>query len=177
MRVEVDLYNCSRSQYQFKLAKSVSGWLAPLTGRDPLSAVVAAEGGVVAAHINRKGYRDLVPCRPKNLGLQGERLLPGMTGYMKLELGAFRNAYLLPSSAVFTKGGKSYLLVVQADVTKMVPVKVQVNDGRLAKVAIQSRGPNGKETLQELTGAELVVASRQQEIGEGQRVRTTLKEW
>jgi hypothetical protein len=60
-------------------------------------------------------------------------------------------------------------------------VRVQVNDGRLAKVVVVERPAGlsaaGREVVRELTGAEQIVASRQLEIGEGQAVRATLEDW
>jgi hypothetical protein len=107
------------------------------------------------------------------------RLLPGMTGYIRLYLDHFTNACLLPSSAVFSRGGKPYILVVEDGVTRQVPVKVQVDDGRLVKIAILTRpnGPRGPQVLRELTGNEEVVLNRQLEVGEGQKVRVTREDW
>src|SRR5439155_6180065 len=89
------------------------------------------------------------------------RLLPGMSGQMRVQLQKFANAFLLPSSAVFTRGGKSYILEVKDGVTQLVPVRVQVNDGRLAKVAVVARSANIRvgeaETLRELDGTEEIV--------------------
>ena len=109
------------------------------------------------------------------------RLLPGMSGYMRLKLRQFRNGYLIPSSAVFTRGGKPYLLEVDKQgATKLVPVRVQINDGRLAKVSVivQDASPTkGRpEVLRELNGEETILLNRQAEIGEGQTVKVTLEE-
>jgi hypothetical protein len=104
-----------------------------------------------------------------------------MSGQMRVQLQKFANAYLLPSSAVFTRGGKPYIMVLKDGVTHLVPIRVQVNDGRLAKVAVVGRVPNARggdaEVLRELTGDEEVVASRQVELDEGQTVRAAPEEW
>ena len=65
--------------------------------------------------------------------------------------------------------------------THQVPVKVQVNDGKTVRLAMLERaaGRDGirREQLMELTGQELVVLSRQLEIGEGVRVNAGLSDW
>jgi hypothetical protein len=109
------------------------------------------------------------------------RLLPGMSGYMRLNLQNFRDAYLIPSSAVFTVGGKPYLLAVKDNVTQMLPVRVQYNDGKLASVSVivQDEEPSkGVPTvLRELTADDVIILNRQAEIGEGKTVRATLEKW
>ena len=92
---------------------------------------------------------------------------------MKVFLDRVAAAYLLPASAVYGSGGKTYVLLVQNGVTKQVPVRVQVNDGRMAKVALLTSAGS----VQELTGNEEVVLSRQLEVGDGVKVRTVLGEW
>jgi len=70
---------------------------------------------------------------------------------------------------------------VRNGTTEEVPVKVQMNDGRVAKVAIISEdGPGSfarREVIRELTGQEDIVASRQQEIGVGQKVNIAPIKW
>jgi hypothetical protein len=64
---------------------------------------------------------------------------------------------------------------------ELLPVRVQVNDGRLAKVAVVARPANARtgetELLRELTGTEEVVASRQSELQEGQTVHAVVEDW
>jgi hypothetical protein len=104
------------------------------------------------------------------------RITPGMTGTMRVFLDEFIDAHLLPAGAVFTQGGQPYILVVENGVTKTVPVAVQVNDGRLVKVAVVVTAA-GRKTTRDLTGKEVVVATRQQEIGSGQRVDPVFEAW
>jgi hypothetical protein len=74
-----------------------------------------------------------------------------------------------------------YVLEVHNGKTRLVTVRVQVNDGRLAKVAVVERPAGGRgggrEVVREFTGVEQIVASRQLEIGEGQAVRATPEAW
>src|SRR5262249_36613922 len=128
---------------------------------------------------NSKGASEGVPMIPKAVGAAGSEsihLLPGMNGTMQVQLKQFREAFLLPASAVFTRGGKTYILVVVEGVTKLVPVRVQVNDGVLAKVLLLEH-TGGLDAARELTGSEEIVRSRQTEVGEGQAVTTTVEPW
>lgn len=178
MTVEIDLFNGSEEDYRRFVARAVAAELMSLAPARPLGAAVSTAAGWFIAHRDQKGLRDRLPARPKTVsgGPLTRRLIPGMTGYVRLNLDSFAEAYLLPSSAVFSRGGQPYILVVRDGVTKLVPVQVQVNDGRLAKVAVVQR-VEGREVLSELKGTEDVVASRQLEVGEGQAVRATPQEW
>jgi multidrug resistance efflux pump len=109
--------------------------------------------------------------------LEGKRLLPGMNGTMYIKLNQFDNAYLVPSSAVFIRGGKPYVALADKGQTHMAQVAVQVNDGKLAKIALIKRDAAGRETLVELTGREEIVASRQAELDEGQAIQANLQDW
>jgi len=99
----------------------------------------------------------------------------------RVQLQEFDDVFLLPTSAIFTMGGKSYILEMREGRSHLVPVRVQVNDGRLAKVAVvvpASAGKHGsRELLKELTGQEQIIASRQLEVGENQPVKATVQEW
>jgi hypothetical protein len=60
-------------------------------------------------------------------------------------------------------------------------VHVQYDDGKLAKVAVieQEAVPSDglPEVLRELTGQEVILLNRQEEVGEGQSVQVTLEDW
>ena len=81
-----------------------------------------------------------------------------MTGAVHLRLQRFADAFVLPASAVFSRGGKTYLLEVKDGVTRLVPVRVQVNDGTVAKVVVITRVPDARggsrEVLRRLLLAE-----------------------
>lgn len=107
------------------------------------------------------------------------RLIPGMTGTIRLTLGTQADSYVLPSTAVYSRLGKPYILVVENGVTRQRPVAVPVSDGRLSKVLILSERTDSsgtREVLTELTGSEEVVIARQLEIGNGTAVRTSVAE-
>src|SRR5262249_12793886 len=124
-----------------------------------------------------RGGTERLVGRPADLPTN-QRLVPGMNGYMRLHLDRFGEALLLPSSAVFSRGGKQYIMTVREGGAKTVPVEVQINDGRLVKVAVLQEDPQtGHAHLQELTGSEEIVATRQAELENGQRVVSALQEW
>ena len=131
----------------------------------------------------RKGSEETCPvcALPPSPADSPRRLVPGMTGAMKLLLRRFADAYVLPSRAVYTRGGKPYILVVRDGVTHQVPVRVQVNDGRVAQVAVVTRRKDAtgaaREVLAELTGDELVVDTRQLELGDGAAVAPAVTDW
>lgn len=182
MRVEVDLFNGTDAEYRRFVAKGVACAMAAAAGSGVEAAAPTAAGRAVWAP-NQKGSADRLPLRASAVTESGQtrRLLPGMGGSARVVLQEFDDIYLIPTSAVFTVGGKTYLLVVLEGKSRLVPIRVQVNDGRLAKVAVVTRPAGGKpgdrEVLRELTGEEQIVASRQVEIGDGQTVRATHEDW
>jgi multidrug resistance efflux pump len=148
MRVEVDVLNGSELDYK-------------KVGDPAMKSLYAA-----AARVKMLGPIQADP--PK--------LLPGMTGTINLRIGGPSELLVIPSEAIYSRGGKQYILEVRAGKTHQVPVRVEINDGTIAKVATVER--NGSvEVLRELTGAEEIVLSRQLEIGDGQPVRTTKVDW
>jgi multidrug resistance efflux pump len=102
------------------------------------------------------------------------KLLPGMLGRMWILLREreLRDAYLVPSSVVFSQGGKPYIYEVVEGKAHLVPVDVPVDDGKLAKVVKIVR-VGGEEVKQELTDKDEIVASNQGELTDGQSIRTT----
>jgi multidrug resistance efflux pump len=178
LRIEIDIYNGTIDQYQENLLRwEVPPLLSGLIYHDPVTAWLSACRSYVRTRLDHKGWRDRPPLMP-DWGANGKKqpILPGMTGMVRLDLQRFANTYLLPATAIYERAGQNYLLVVEQDVTREVPVEVQINDGRLAKVAIQVWN-KGKRTTQELTGQELIVTSRQAEIGPRRRVHPVLQQW
>lgn len=154
MRVEVDLYNGSRQEYERFLAREKKDDYADLKNRQlPWFPTVSGKGAT-----------------------GDQRLLPGMYGTMKLELRKFQNAYLLPSSAIVSHGGMPYIYIVKDGVAHQEPVDVQVDDGRVAKVSVITKVGN-ERIKKPLTGDEVVVASNQGELSDGQAVTVNLTNW
>jgi multidrug efflux pump subunit AcrA (membrane-fusion protein) len=159
MRVEIDLYNRSAKNFANFLNRYQD---IPKDKRTDL------KGG------------DL-PLFPKfeNSALhmeEGERLMPGMYGKMTLVLQKFKHAYLIPSNAVFSQGGKPYIYVIKDGIAHLTPVNVRVDDGKLAYVDIVEL--SGREDRKvRLTGEEEIVSCNQNELSDGQRVKTTAVDW
>jgi len=176
MRVELDIFNGTRTEFAAFLASAHGEALAPLGGGNGLG--IAA--GFLAAERHRqmfhKGVSDgTAVCLDMPSGTGQRPLVPGMKSTMRVYLDRVSAAYLLPASAVYVQGGKTYILLVRDGVTHQVLVQLQVNDGRMAKVGLlASDGPGG---VQELNGTEEVVVSRQSEVGDRVKVRSVLGDW
>jgi multidrug efflux pump subunit AcrA (membrane-fusion protein) len=155
MRVEVDLFGGSEEEYRRFKDQAAATSNAALKGRT-LPAFPLVNGKPSA-------------------GLQG-KLLPGMFGTMRLTLQKFGNAWLVPSTALVSQGGRSFLYLVKDGKAVRVPVDVQVDDGRLAKVVLVEAAA-GKEVRRDLTGEDTVIVSNQGELADGQAVKVTLSEW
>ncbi len=160
MRVEVDLFNGDEEEYR------------------RLSELVKTGG----PDRQTKGIGDPMPIRafpadaPKS-----RRLIPGMTGTIRLTVGGFGDSYVLPSTAVYTRSGTSYILIVQDGKTKQLPVRVQVTDGKTVRLVVLDRQNSAdvgsRDVHTELTGLEQVVVARQLELGEGATVAVGISEW
>jgi multidrug resistance efflux pump len=156
MRVEVDLFNGSRQEYdRFRAAAEAANY-------------DGVKGHTLPVFPEVNG-------RPAPAG-PGVRLLPGMFGTMRLELQKFDNAWLVPSTALVSEGGRSFLYLARDGKAVRVPVAVQVDDGRLAKVALDEV-VDGREVRHELTGREAVVVSNQGELSDGQAVKAVPSAW
>lgn len=185
MRVEVDLFNGTPTEYARFVGRGLATHLTPLggAGAPGVAVLVAAAQAAWAPH--RKGPNDPFPLYPRVTGQSDgygtRRMLPGMVGTMRLLLRRFDSTSLIPSGAVFSRGGKRYLACVKDGKVELVPVRVQVDDGTLAKVAIIARPANLKvgevEVLQDLTGTEEILLTGQGEVSPGQPIRTTPVEW
>jgi multidrug resistance efflux pump len=155
MRVEVDLFNGDDADYQ------------RLTAAGRVS--------------NPKDATDPLPARAFAPGHSTGRLIPGMTGTLRLRVGGYGQSFVLPATAVYSRSGTSYVLLVEDGKTKQVPVRVQVNDGKTVRVALMTKQPTAdggtREVLTELTGGEQVVAARQLELGDGASVTVAPSEW
>jgi HlyD family secretion protein len=155
MRVDVDLFNGSASDYARLVERAKASGNAGLKGRTlPVFPTINGDSSA---------------------GLAG-RLLPGMYGTMRLSLQKFADASLVPSTALVNEGGRHFLYLVKDGKAKRALVDRQLDDGRLAKVAlIETVG--GREVRRPLTGQETVVISNQGELSDGVAVKSTPTEW
>ncbi|HEX4588350.1 MAG TPA: efflux RND transporter periplasmic adaptor subunit [Gemmataceae bacterium] len=183
MQVEVDLFNRGKTGFARFLSQYFACQLAASGGVLPLDTLLLAAAGRDELVPRLRSVSDPLPIPPllRNGVPEPPRLLPGMSGLMTVMLQRFANIYLLPSSVVFSRGGKQYILLVRDGKVHLTPVRVQVNDGQLAKLTVVARQANARtgetELLRELTGDEEVVASRQSEFTDGQAVHAVAEDW
>jgi multidrug efflux pump subunit AcrA (membrane-fusion protein) len=162
MGVQVDLYNDSWQRYK--------QWLAEEKAK---------------AQQGRKPFDDLkdgpLPIFPtvtgQNAGNEPPHLYPGMYGEMTLVLRkGFEKYYFVPSDAIVRAGGTPYVFVVKDGVAHEVPVKVMVENGKVANIRFVVTTPHGEEQ-HDLTGDERIVYSNQAELTDGQTVSPVSKDW
>jgi len=179
MRVEVDVYNGSQADYRDMLIKAaIHSTVSALVPLDQAAGVLAAGAGLIRSKADHKGWHEGAALTP-DWGPNGRyhQIVAGTTATMRLDLEKFTDTFLLPSSAVYGRAGQSYILVVENGVTRQIPVAVQVNDGTLVKVAAVIPVAGGRQVMRELTGDEVIVVSRQLEVGEGQSVKPVFEKW
>jgi len=155
MLIEVDLYNGTVDEYRNFLARE------NVTGGADLKDHVIPTFPVVSGKLPRTGAL---------------RLLPGTYGRMRLVLDKLDNAYLVPSSTIYSAGGNSYLFIVRNGKAVRVSVEVQVDDGKLAKVALIER-VKGQQVRRALQPDDEVVATNQGELSDGQPLNPALEAW
>jgi multidrug resistance efflux pump len=179
MRVEVDVYNGALADYRALQARTVvPAAVGPMLPFDRFAGLAAASAGLMRSKANHKGWGD-GEARIPDWGPEGRyrNIVPGTTATMRLDLEKFGESFLLPSGAVFSRAGQSYILVVEDGVTKSVPVTVQMNDGTLTKVAAVLSATGGRQVTRELTGDEVILVTRQLEIGDGRKVTPVFDNW
>lgn len=169
IRVEIDLFNGSPEEYRRLESSMLSG-----------TTTASARGPSVPQLT--KTMRETLPVRAFHPEASPtRRLLPGMTATVQLALGRFGESFVLPSSAVYTRSGVSYILLVEKGKTRQVQVRVQLNDGKTVLLAMVAKRKDAdgvqREVLQDLTGKEEVVVSRQLEIGHGATVTSSRSDW
>lgn len=181
IRVEVDLFNGDNDDRQRIVDRVLSSGLIVLGGFRPLT----VSTGLVAVERVEAGMYKGDPLPPSALPHRDEynatRLLPGMLGTLSLVLRDFGGASILPSTAVYTRAGQPYILLIEGGKARQYPVRVQVDDGRIALVSVITSRTEAdgrtRERLAGLSGYELVVASRQLELTDGQPVTPIEADW
>jgi multidrug resistance efflux pump len=185
MRIEVDLYNGSRAEYEQFLRDRWGATLAGLASPRGLEGLNLLAAGRSVWVDMFKDADDPLPVFPEDaagrIPRRRPRLLPRMYGTMKLLLNNFQDAFLIPSRAIFSRGGKRYIVLVENGKAIRKPVRVQVDDGRLAKVTIllrKSTDAGDVDIPVELAGTESVVIDHQSELSDGQAVKPkTIEKW
>src|SRR5438270_1448184 len=99
-----------------------------------------------------------------------------MYGEMHLVFRELSHVYLIPSDAIVRSGGTPYIYLAKNGKATFVPVEIQVDDQRLAKVAIIAKTANGM-VKRNLTDAEEVIYSNQGELADGEQVKPIPQDW
>lgn len=183
MLVEVDLWN--RSPEEFEKVKNDPKFLKSLKNGLPGDATAAPSGkaakagGDASKKEQANEFKGALPRVPKFEGKltggQQLKLMPGMFGDLTLILKKFENVHMIPSSAIISRGGYKYIYLVKDGKAHLQPVRVQIDDGKLAKVDKLS---NDGEILGSLTDQDEVIISNQAELFEDQPVEPELiKDW
>ncbi len=179
MRVEIDLFNGSAAELR-RLEKMyresrLQGVLKDSDSNLPVAAF-ADDPQSVGGRLSGK----VVTGSNADEAAAARRMLPGMNGSVRLALGG-GEAYVLPSSAVYSRSGTKYILAVVDGRAHELPVQIHLNDGRKVHLSVISGGESGgkheSQVLRELTGEELIAVANQLQIANGTKVRVAVTEW
>jgi RND family efflux transporter MFP subunit len=96
------------------------------------------------------------------------RLLPGMYGQVTLALQRISNAMVIPATALYSRKGENFIILVRDGAAHRQLVRVRYDDGREVEVV---KLIDGQEVA--LNESDEVVISNKGEIAEGQHVRST----
>ncbi|HVS35963.1 MAG TPA: HlyD family efflux transporter periplasmic adaptor subunit [Gemmataceae bacterium] len=203
MRVEVDLFMATDADYQLlerwkatrqdllTMGATEAGMVGSTFGQGPL----LSAAGLCPGRFQEVLKGDAMPIQPTvtqkaslGSGSPLSRLKPGMFGDMRLALRDFPNAYLLPSTAVFSRGGERYIYLVKDGAAVLTPVEVPVEQEaepvgdapkagrRVIEALVLVKEPNGGTRA--LGPDDEVVAADQGELLESrQDVKTWHVEW
>ena len=171
--VELDLYNKPPASYAAAIGEALApslGLAAPWT---PLQRTVGLAAIEDWRNDSRKG-EELLPPLPKEeaAGVPWRPLIPGQTGVVELLIDR-QDALLVPSSAVFSRGGKRYVFLRQGDRVRLASADVRLDDGKLVRTLVRTDGEN----FRELTPKDEVVLSGQGQLSDGQQVRASRTAW
>lgn len=162
MRAEVDIFNPPTRNFNKGLQRAQTTMLTPLAAQGPVQALVL--NALSQQQLNRPGI-----------------LRPGMYGNMRLVLQRFEGANVVPSSAIVSREGKTFVFLVKDGKAVRAPVRVLLEDGARSRIAFFASASHAQaddeEDLRDLDGSEEIIASGQGELSEGQEVKHNLVEW
>jgi RND family efflux transporter MFP subunit len=145
-------------------------WVRP--GTEAVVKLDARAGWETRGKVARVGPALDVTARTRRIEIdldnKDQRLLPGMYGHVTLILQRIENAPAIPATAVYSRGGETYIIQVKDGVARRQRVRIRYDDGKLLEVV---KFVGEKEVS--LDGSEELVVSNKGEIADGQRVRAT----
>jgi RND family efflux transporter MFP subunit len=138
-------------------------------GSEATMALDAFRGGEAAGRVARIAHALNSQTRTMQVEIdldnRDHKLMPGMYGQVALTLQKIPNAQAIPATALYSRRGESYIILVKDGVAHRQLVRVRYDDGREVEVV---KRIEGKEVLLESTD-ELIVSNKG-EIADGQRV-------
>lgn len=186
LRLELDVYNGTRAGFNELIARGVGLELATASPSSPLSVLAVFAAGRATWAKEMKGKLTEFPQYPGSLAdkidaSQSGVLQPGMYGTIRLVFRQLAGARLLPASVVFSQGGKQMVAVVENGAARLIPVRVQVNDGIMAKIVLIEKEADAlkgtPEELRDPKDGEQFVLNNQAELSNGSKVNVTPTKW
>lgn len=89
-------------------------------------------------------------------------LMPGMFGMAKISTTRFKDAPLIPSTAILRLGGVPYLVKVENGVARRKPIAVELDNGTLARVRWSEGG-----TITDISVNDEIISANQSAIEDG----------
>ena len=179
MEIQIDLYNPPNPR------AAGLGALPPVAAGTDYSAAVASAVGREFAGLgaNSQSGAAAVLGAAGRLEAEPPRLLEtNMYGNMTLTLQHFEHKPLIPSGAVFSHGDRTYIFKVVNGRAKRVPVRVQYDNGTVAKVVELEPAPAprpGEPAVieKELDVSDVIVRANQGAVKDGDAVHAETRDW
>lgn len=173
VRVEVDVFNGTEKEYPKLFLGVMASSINEILPFDPLSKAALMIQSELEKQALTKGDAEPIAEPVFRQDQVYRPLMPGMIITMRLTLQSNMGNFVVPSSAIYSRSGKPFILLVENGVTKEYPVVVQLNDGRHAKIMVTTRDKQTQRLYnRELTEYDEIVLSRQMEIGDNRPVKT-----
>lgn len=172
--VEIDLFNDAPESYPARMSEQLAPYLGLVSPRGPVELSTAFAAIVDLSRDSHKGS-ELLPPLPvdDSKSISWRPLMPGQTGTVELLLDR-QDALLVPSSAVFSRGGKRYLFLRQGDRVRLASAAVRFDDGKLVRALVKT---SDEISYRELTPNDQIVLSGQSQLSDGERIRPTPATW
>lgn len=157
----------SKVTFTIDVPERESRWVR--VGTEVILHLHGIEDGTIKAKVSR--FAPILDAQTRtqrveiDLENKDRKLLPGMYGEANLILQKIDNAYTLPATAVYSREGLNYIMVVEQGVARRYRIRILFDDGKEVVVA---KLVDNKEVP--LTGTEEIIVSNKGEIAEGQTV-------
>lgn len=186
LRLEVDVFNGDRAEYRDLMTRGIALGFATAFAGSPLEAIATSGAARSIWGRDMKGRGTSFPefaeeISPSGNGPARGVLKPGMFGSMRIVFTQISGARILPSGVIFSQGGKLYVAVVENGIARLIPIRVQVDDGTNAKIVLIEKEADTlkglPEEIRDPRENEVFVLTNQSELSNGIRVTTTMTKW